>query len=70
MKRNPEPYEYRVTWRREEWRPETCDQIRKFDREQDLTKFVAKLRGEKRPDLSPLTRLEVTRRPVGPWEAA
>jgi hypothetical protein len=59
--------EWRVTWHRRDWSRKWPER-RLFTRRQDVGGFLEKLRGDERPDLSPLVVLEVEQREVGPWE--
>lgn len=59
-------FEYRVVWRRRNWRPDTTDQVRVFARKHAAEAFLAKLTGKDRPDLAPV-EVRLTHRPVTPW---
>jgi hypothetical protein len=58
---------WRVTWHRSAW--SGYAKSRTFERQHDVEAFLAKLMAGDRPELSPLDRLELHRRPVGQWEA-
>lgn len=60
-------YEWRVTWRRIGWRATSDSKSRVFARRHDARRFLAKLLGDDRPDLSQV-EVHVSRREVGPWE--
>jgi hypothetical protein len=63
----PRPLEgfmWRVSWGRADRRRRR----RTFVRWQDTARFLRRLLGDARPDLSPLVSLRVERRSVGPWE--
>jgi len=61
-----EQVEYRVAYRRAAWAPSTWPKTRTFARRQDAERFLAKLRGAGRPDLSPAA-VQLSWRPVGTW---
>ena len=62
-------HEYRVLWRRAGWSRDTKDKTRRFVDEGAMRAFVdGRLRGGDRPELSPLSRLVISRREVTPWE--
>lgn len=58
-------YDYRVIFQRAGWRR---PQHRIVHTEHAMHTLVAKLRGDDRHDLDPITRLDIHRRPVGDWE--
>jgi len=62
-----EPFEYRVSWRREEWSASTWTKHRTFGRWRDAARFLRRLLGDGRPDLSGVCELAVHRRRVGAW---
>lgn len=55
--------QWRVTYLRAHWRPDTVRKSRMFTSRSRLEKFVARLES-----LGPLSLLEVHVRDVGPWE--
>lgn len=61
-------YEYRVTWRREDWGPNTSDQSRIYSTYDAAARMVDKLRSDGRPDLSPIVKLDIAHREVGSWQ--
>lgn len=58
--------EYRITWRRATWRPSTKSKTRTFGRRDAAERYLAKLRGAGRPDLS-RAQVWLSHRPVGAW---
>ncbi|HEV2071089.1 MAG TPA: hypothetical protein VGR26_14965 [Acidimicrobiales bacterium] len=59
--------EWRVSWRREDWRPAT-KKSRRFATKPLADAFLAKLMGTARPDLSRVVDVRLEERQVGPWE--
>jgi hypothetical protein len=59
--------EWRVTYRRSAWKASTGDQARVFKSEHAARRFAMRLLAG-RPDLSPVSRVRISRRQVGPWE--
>lgn len=62
-------YEWRLTWRRAAWQPDTSDAVRHYQSASRLQQAVRRLTAP-RPGLSPLTVLCVERRRVMAWEPA
>lgn len=61
--------EYRVTWRRASWAASTRNSSQVFATLEAAERFIrARLYGNARPDLSPLTLLELHWREVGEWQ--
>ena len=56
-----------MSYRRRAWGPYTTDQTRIFQTAHAAEAYIAKLEGDGRPDLSPITRIQVHRREVGAW---
>jgi len=66
-------YQYRVSWRRDNFHAKAEDRVRMFSSEGRARAFLEKLKGPGRPgrpDRSPLTVLRLDRRAVGEWEPA
>jgi hypothetical protein len=59
--------EWRVTYRRRSWKPTTGDQSRRFTSSIAARTFVQQLQAG-RPGLTPVSRIYISRRQVGPWE--
>ncbi len=59
-------YEYRVVYRRDDWRDASTNGIKIFENEHRALAYVELLKSG-RPDLSPLTFIRLERRVVGPW---
>ncbi len=62
-----ELFEYRVSWRREEWSPSTQTKTRTFGTWPGAARFLARLLSDGRPDLSTVCALRVDRRHVDAW---
>jgi hypothetical protein len=60
-------HEYRVMYRRVAWGRFTSDQSRIFQSDFAAERFIEKLRGRGRPDLSPVIKIRIHRREVGRW---
>lgn len=58
--------EYRVQWRRVDWSPTSETKTRRFSRELDARRFVAKLADHRARNLSRAI-VTVSCRPVGAW---
>lgn len=58
-------YDYRIVFQRAGW---LQPQHKIFHTEDALRRHIHKLDGDDRPDLDPVVRLDVYRRPVGEWE--
>lgn len=63
---SPAGCEWRISWRRSGWLATSHTKSRVFARRHAAERFLARLTGDGRPDLSPPT-IEVHERLVGPW---
>lgn len=61
-------YEYKITYRRADWRSTTASKTRVFSTLDGLNKFIEeKLNGRGRPELARVSEWKVQRRTVGAW---